>query len=522
MPITPIPLADQSNPGRYSQDGAGRLINCFVEPRSKEGRHPTPVYPVEGLSPFIDLPVSATEQEGLLILEDGSGNYLDETGLLNIELEGDPFAGAGVEADGVQQILTDNGYLWVITRNRVFKVSNSGSYTQIGNIAGSGYITADVNRDNQLAIANNGNFYIVSTSLDTITKVGAGSNQVDSGADVGDQTFYSPSSTCHYNGYFVVTYPNGRWQISALNNGLEWDDADLISFIFRGDDPVRCLTRGGDLVLFGTHSIEFWQDVASATGTPFSRVSALEIGIGPPLSAINIDEAVLFVDNDLSVRQLNGYQTVTVSTPFIARKIRQASDPDSIRATAYERDGHKFYSISCSDFTLTYNLATQLWHEERSKGLNRRVINAIAKLENVTYAGNYNSGQLYTMSPDIYGEGTDTLTMEMHTPPVHVFPNRLRVKSLYIDAVFGQGLPEDVNADEADPKILVYVSEDSGENWVFLEELSLGDINSKYEELRVQGVGTSDQNGFTFRLVISTPVVRGILGMAADMTMVRA
>ena len=74
----------------------------------------------------------------------------------------------------------------------------------------------------------------------------------------------------------------------------------------------------------------------------------------------------------------------------------------------------------------------------------------------------------------MHSDGTDKpIVMEVITPPVHAFPDRIRVKSLFIDAMFGTALAADVNADEADPKIMVWISEDDGENFVFLEELSL-------------------------------------------------
>lgn len=538
MPIAPVPLAMQSNPGREFQDGAGRLINCYVEPRGPEGRHPMPVYPVDGIQLFSQLPTqSLTEEEGTLLMQTGDVLLTEDDD--PFILEGDPFDGQALNpSQGVQEMIADNGSLWVITGRGVYKVTQGGEATFIGGLNGSQTITADVNRNNQIAIVSDGRYYVLDTVGETLTEW----TYYDSGEGepaLATGPLYRPNSVVHYNGYMVVTYPSARWQIGNLNDARYFATADLAFFQFRGDSARRALVRGGDLLIFGDKSLEFWQDVGASPFT-MSRVTAIEVGLGATLSAASIDDTVLFVDDNLGVRQVQGYQAINVSSPYIARKIRQAANPHTIRARTYERDGHKFYSISCADFTLTYNLATQLWHEEKTQGLNRRVISAVEKLNNIWYAGNYTEGIIYTMSPDLYKDNSDLLVMEVHTPPLADFPNRLRVKSLYIDALFGTGLKPEVDevesarigedpipadsidSDEEEPKLLVYISEDSGENWIFLEELSLGDINSKYEELRIQGVGTSDQNGFTFRLVCSTPVVRGILGMSADLTSVRA
>lgn len=513
MAITPIPLADQSNPGRGYRDGSGRLINCYVEPRGKEGRHTSPVYPVDGLTSFADLPVQTeSEDEGNLLNEDGD-LILSEVAGDTFILEGDPFDGQRADPDlGVQEIIADRGYLWAITGKGVYKIDQGGEVNFIGAIRHSKSITAAVNRTNQIGIVSDGRYYVVDTVNDTLTDY------------TSSLLFTSPNSVCHYNGYMVVTNSANTYQISGVNDATSWTAADTETAIFRADITKRCLTRGGDLLIFGSESIEFWQDSGASNYFIMQRVGAIEIGIGPALSAANLDEAVLFVDNDSSVRVVSGYSTEVVSTPYIARKIREATDWNSIRAISYERDGHMFYSISCNDFTLTYNLSSGLWHEEMSYGLKRRVFSGICKLNNIYYTGNYSEGKIYKLLREAYDEGVGKpLVMDVITPPIHSFPNRLRVKSLFIDAMFGTTLQaSDVNADESDPKISVWVSEDDGENFVFLEELSLGDINSKYEELRVQGVGTSDQNGFVFKLSISTPVVRGILGMAADISEVRA
>ena len=528
----PIPLAKRSNPGRDFRDGSGRLVNCYVEPRGEEGKWELPVYPVDGLETFAELPVqSTTEPEGLLLEDTNGDNLTTEDGLDTFALEGDPSdSDLASPRLGVQQLIFDNGYLWAITGKGVYRIDQGGDATFTGAITNSDAITADVNRVNQIGIVSDGNYFVVDTLLNTVTNY------------TSSLLITSPNSVCHYNGYMVVTNSNNIYQISNVDDATLWDSTDVETAIFRGDETKRCLARGGELLLFGTQSLEFWQDVGATNGFTFQRAGALETGIGPPMSAANLDEAVLFIDADSTVRIVQGYATQVVSNPYISRKIREASDWSSIRATTYERDGSMFYSISCDDFTLTYNMASDMWHEEKSYGLNRRLMNGIARNGKQHFTGNYAEGIVYTLERTAHtdGSGTKPIVMEIETPPIHAFPDRLRVKSLFIDALFGHGLKPDVDeaesarmeenptpgesidSDEEEPKLLVHISEDGGENFSFLEELSLGDINSKYEELRVQGVGTSEQAGFVFKLTSSTPVVRGILGMSADITKVRA
>lgn len=509
MPIVPVPLADQSNPGRHFQDGVGRLVNCYMEPRGKEGRHATPVYAVDGLESFSELPDISVlyEDEGAILLETSDFLLTEESDTLY--LEGNSVVNNQLDKNkGVQVMIPYNGYIYAITGSAVFKVDAGGNAVRVGSITGSKAVTADINRVGQIGIVSDGAYFVCDCLTDTVTNYTA-----TVAAATG---FSAPNSVVHYNGYMVLTFASNAWCISSLNDATQFASADVATAIWRGDGLKRAYVRGGDLLLFGERSLEFWQDTGNTNLFTMQRVAAIEVGIGPPLSVSHVDEAVLFIDNNYVVRSLDSYKAVPAGTPFVNRKIREATDYDGTRGYSYERDGHLFYSITNDDFTLTYNLATGLWHEEKTYGLSRRVIGCTSDSGSTVYAGHYAEGKVYKIKRDTHRDGSTALVMEMETPPLHAFPNRIRVKSLFIDALFGQALAADVNADESDPQILVYISEDSGENWIYLESLSLGDINSKYEELRIQGVGTSDQNGFAFKLVMSTPVVRGILGMAAD------
>jgi len=510
MAMVPIPLADQSNEGRDFRDGSGRLINCYVEPRGKEGRHAAPVYPVDGLQAWSQLPIpeSSVEPEGSLLLETGDTLLNEDSG--NFLLEGDPFINQSANPTyGVQVILEDRGSLWVITGNGVYKVDAGGNGTFIGGIAVSSAVTADKNRVNQIGIVSDGYYYVLDTVTETLIEYTS-------------QLTFSPNSVVHYNGYMVVTYSNGAFQHSGLNDATTFSINDVGIAQYRGDGAFRALVMGLDLIVFGGESVEFWQDVGNTNSFTYNRLGGLEIGISSPLSAVNVGETVCWIDDDYDVQMFMGYQAKPIGTPYISRKIREAASPETIRGLSYSRDGHTFYSISTTEFTLTYNLSTNLWHEEKSYGFNRRRSACATRWGKTIYAGDFLDAQIFTVDRDYHRDLSTPLVMEVITPPVHMWPEKVRFRSLFIDALFGTGLAADVDADEADPKLMVYVSEDGGENFVFLEELSLGDINSKYEELRVQGIGTSGQNGFVFRFVCSTPVVRGILGAHADVTKVRA
>lgn len=62
MPVRPLALGVQSNPGRHPAAGSARLINAYAEDAGQEGVIQWPVWCVEGLVNFCSLDGSDVEE----------------------------------------------------------------------------------------------------------------------------------------------------------------------------------------------------------------------------------------------------------------------------------------------------------------------------------------------------------------------------------------------------------------------------------------------------------------------------
>jgi len=110
MALEPISLGIRSNPGRDGADGAARLINCYVENAGDEGKAKYPIYACEGFTSF------GTVSSGGLT-----------RALLNL----------------------DGSTMYGVSGQRIFRVNQSGTCTDMAAFATSGHVTMARNRRRQ-------------------------------------------------------------------------------------------------------------------------------------------------------------------------------------------------------------------------------------------------------------------------------------------------------------------------------------------------------------------------------------
>ena len=166
-------------------------------------------------------------------------------------------------------------------------------------------------------------------------------------------------------------------------------------------------------------------------------------------------------------------------------------------------------------------MSTGKWHEETTGALDRRIISTTTECGTVTLAGHYAERTVYAITRGHYLDGDESINMQVETPITHAFPHPLRFKTLWIDALTGVGLANDTDPNN-DPTMNLQYSRDGGETWMQSDILDLGTINEPIMALRVDGLGTCDGNGYSFRLSVNADVARAIYGMAVDVEGLRA
>ena len=508
MPVVDLDLGNTTNPGRDYQDGAGKLINCYPEPRGKEGKSPLPIYSIDGLVNLTELPDPSNEEpEGFLLSED-SEILITEQQSNQIALEGSIIQG-GIVGGGVQDMLQVGPYLYTLAGGSFYSTDIGGASSYISSYAKDDFAFIAANRASppDIGFVSGGKYYVsVNGAVAT---------------EVTTNVIAQPNSIVHHDGYFVLTYPDGRFQITNIDDASTLSASDFATAIYKADTLLRGIKRGSDLCLFCSTSVEFWQNTGQTF--PFSRVTALDIGLIGQRAVTDLRGTLYWVDNNYEVRRLQGYQSEVVSNPYISQKIRTAVTPEKIYATPYIRDTHGFVYFSTDEFTLVFNELTGSWHEEYSFDRNRRKVECFTTFANTVVAGHYEDGRIYTVSRDAYFDGdNERIFMDIQTPIVHGYPNPLKFKTLWVDHIAGKGLGGYESTPENDPKLEILVSRDGGKVFQSLGTRDMGTINQPEQTIRIDGLGTSGPNGWVFSFRCSASVERGIIGAKMDLQPLQA
>ena len=376
--LTPISLGVRSNPERDNDDGAARLVNCYVEAAGEEGIAAYPVYACDGFTSFSTLT--------------GSGAGVTR-GMFNL----------------------DDTSLFVVTGTRLNSVNSSGTATDLGALATTGYAYFARNRKAPNAqvglVTSDGLFRIIENGVVSTPSVDP---------NVGAELF---NSICALDGYFIITKSDGEWYITSIDDGTTIDELDFSAASSDADGLMRGLIRGRDVVLFGPRSVEFWNNTGDASFA-FQRAGTTRIGcyaapaacevvavVGGQTTDTIIWPATSTTGEYIGVMILDGYQGQKISPPALDRAIRDEPTLSSIRAFTYSNGVHAFYCITGSSFTWEFNLRNGFWHERTSSGLSRWRIVDTCGFAGKTILADYNAATLYQRSHAITPGAASTITL---------------------------------------------------------------------------------------------------------------
>lgn len=469
MARVPITLAQKSTPSRYGVEGNARLINCYAEPLGAEGKSSFALYPVDGLQAWAVV-ADTSVVRALLPLE-------------------------------------QDNRLYGVSDRVVFSADASGTVTPIGGIIADGFVTMARNRrsnEPQIAITADGSNFLVQSQAVTA---------------IADGDLKPANSVTEIDNYFIWTIPDGRMFSSALGDGTAIDPLDVAEAESRADGLVRGFTHNRDFIAFGTASTEFWQNTGEET-FPLTRVTSNEVGLLSGASVASLEQTVIFVAHDGTVRRLNGYQAQRISEHWVERLIADDPDPKNISAIAWNDRGHSFYALSGTGFTAVFDALTGLWAERKSYGRERWKVAAYATFNGRHVFGSNADGSLYHSSPDLTDEAGDVLICEVQCPITHASPDRLMWSALYVDVVPSTlltGAPNDT------PALMMDYSEDGGRTFSgqrIVPATAIGERLGRVAPFRRLGV--SPPGGRTIRLSWDAKYVRGLIAVNADVEKIRA
>ena len=302
-----------------SHADAQRCVNWFVEiDESGAGVSPLMLYDREGMSVFANLPGE----------------------------------------NAVLSITTLNGRTFAIGANlwEIFADGTANLLDKLSGQAGPAYIVG--NNAYQLAISSGGNLYIYNTKTNQITVAATGQGPV--------------SRVVFIDGYFACLIANSqKWQISALEDGTQWNGGDVAQVSVFPDNILGILADHREIWLFGnTRTVVYYN--SGSNDFPFSPIpgGTLEQGIDAPDSPVRLDNSVFWLGGDERGHGIgwraNGYVPVRVSNHAVEKEWQSYATIADAVGYARQTNGHSCWVLwfPTADKTWVFDCATNMWHEE--------------------------------------------------------------------------------------------------------------------------------------------------------------
>jgi hypothetical protein len=406
----------------------------------------------------------------------------------------------------VRGMLPVGDYLYCVHRGTFYEVNNAGVKTSRGTIGTTTGRVQLCSNGTQIAIVDGAALWVYTIASNAF-------------AQVTTNLLAVPIDVTYQDGYGVLTFADGRFQITALYDFKTLDALEYATAESNPDGLVRILADHGELILAGENTTEFWGN-SGGQDFPYSnmRGATLEWGLAAPWSLCKYNDSVAGVFRNsmgqVQVMMLAGHALKKISSPEVDYLINGYSAVADCTGFAYMLGGHPMLQLNFQSAgkSWLYDSLTGLWSELQSGLSGARHIGEIhADYINKPRVSDYSSGNVYTLEADTYTDNGTAIPREIISK--HVLNNLkdLTVHALQCDFETGVGL---VSGQGSDPQAMLQISRDNGRTWGNQRWASMGKIGKYQTRVIWRRCGTA--RDFVFKIRMTDPVKFALSGAALD------
>lgn len=491
-----VPLFELGQKGKSAVVTAQRHVNLYAELNQAGDKGPLTFYGTPGLKldySYGDTPVRGSIVQGDFKYEVHRGTLyrVNNAGIRTAIGTLNTVTGrVSLSSNGVQIGIVDGLSYYIYVINQTSKPIQS--ITHVGTLATLTTSEPHFRYSGEVIIVSgaspseyNGTFIITVTGANTLTynmlstpsgnATVVGAYSVSSSfIRVTENLIGTPIDITFGDGYFILGYATGQFQITASYDGTTLDALDFATAESNPDGLVRVLYDHGELVLLGTQTIEFWSNTGGQD-FPYSnqRGSTLQFGLAAKYSLVQYNDSIAgLMKNSMGqvqVMMMRGHAIASISSQEVDALINNSLIyPALSDATAfgYMLGGHPMFQINypSANKSWLFDQSTQLWSELES-GLNGNRHRAEIHVEyiNKTRVTDYMNGNVYTLDANIYDDNGTPIAREIITKTMTIGQNqRIAVHRVGIDCETGNGLE---NGQGSIPQVMMKISKDSGRTW---------------------------------------------------------
>jgi hypothetical protein len=398
----------------------------------------------------------------------------------------------------IEGMHTDHGQLYVVSGGGFYTVDSSASATFRGAVGSSTEIDMDSN-DIGVVIVSPPAAYSYTLSGAAFAAI-SDSDFTNRGA--GDVEF------CR--NFLLFREPDtGRIFGADLGSLTAFDALNFFTAEGSPDTALGLKVDHEQPIIFGEKSTEVWENV-EISGFPFQRAANgfIELGTLNGKTPAKIDNSLFWVASDYTVRRLDGYTPVRVSTHAVEQWLKTVTAA-SLRGYSYTIDGHLIYLLTATEGAWQFDITTQLWHERSTYGSEPLwAWGNPVQFAGKVLVGSTTSNVIAELSPTTYADLGETQRMEWTYQPVYFEGKRVFHDSLELTCEVGVGL---TTGQGSNPEVMLSASDDGGRTWFVLSNRSLGAIGKYATKVTWHGLGSAYQR--VYRLAISDPVKVAIVDL---------
>jgi hypothetical protein len=396
--------------------------------------------------------------------------------------------------------------LYAVAYGVFYSVSPTGVATNQGALTTfAGYVSmADDGTRILIVDGVNGYYYNVDT---------------DTFSTTADVDFPAQATSCAFlAGRMIANDPTAtnkgqfRWSDLYADTWPALNFANAESF---PDQLVAVFVNGGQLMLLGGSSTEFWGTTDDPL-LPYAPIAGAvaEWGLASPRAVCKFGaSSVAWLGRNrlgqVQVVQADGYQVRPISIPDVDYLINGYAAVDDATMFSYLLGGHPMLEVTfpSAGKSWLYDGRSEAWSVLTTGNEGARHLAQYG----VAYRGkmrvsDYQTGQIYTLDPDIYTDNGQTIRREIVGR--HIFRgDPMSVSEMWIDMEMGVG---NVTAPGNDPQVMLQTSKDGGHTWSNELWHSIGPQGVYQRRAVFRRLGRA--RDWLFRVAISDPVKPVIVG----------
>jgi len=308
------------------------------------------------------------------------------------------------------ELFYQNARVFAVAGEAFFEIFSDGSNTNYGAVASVSGITPTMcsngTAGHQVFITSGLNGYIFDINTNVLTLI-ADTDFPQGSALEGE----------FMDGYFLVLINESRaFQISALEDGTDWDGLDIAERSEASDNLIAMRRSHREIWFMGNQTGEVWYDNGDPD-FPFAPIQGVFIEQGGKTSTLQrIANSVIWVsldqDGSRVVNIADGYTPRRVSTFAIEFMLQSATAATSMKGWTYQERGHWFYNLHIEgrdDTTPVFDLTMGrwaergLWDEENQQWHPNRPISHCYSSSFIKHlVGDRSTGTVYHQSVDIF------------------------------------------------------------------------------------------------------------------------